>query len=147
LATPKKSLNHALIATLFSVIGGLLGYLIGMYFIELIRPWILASSYASSFQLIQTWFENSGVWMVILAGFTPIPYKLFTITAGAMHMNLVPFIIGSVIGRGLRFFMVCGLLYYTGERMEAKLRRFIDVIGWAMLAIIVIAFCLIKWVF
>ena len=147
LATPRRSWHYALIATLFSVIGGMFGYLIGYYCIEFIRPYIVASSYASSYYLIQHWFEESGVWMVILAGFTPIPYKLFTVTAGAMHMAFLPFVAGSVIGRGLRFSLVCGILYFAGERMEARLRHYIDIIGWSMIAILLIAFCLLKWVF
>ena len=147
LARPHRSWHYALIATLFSVIGGMLGYVIGMYCIEFIRPYIIASAYASSYFKIQGWFEHSGVWMVILAGFTPIPYKLFTISAGAMHMLFFPFVVGSVIGRGLRFFMVCGIFYFAGEHLEAKLRHYIDIIGLVMVAVIALVFCLMKWVF
>lgn len=147
LATPRKSWHYALIATIFSVIGGMLGYLIGMYFIEFLRPYIVDSAYASSYYRIQDWFEHGGVWMVILAGFTPFPYKIFTVSAGALHMAFLPFVIGSVIGRGLRFFLVCGILYYAGERLEAKIRHYIDIIGCIMLAVIVVIFCLMKWVF
>lgn len=147
LARPHRAWHYALIATIFSVIGGLLGYIIGFYCIELIRPYIIASSYASSYYLIQHWFEEGGVWMVILAGFTPIPYKLFTVSAGAMHMAILPFVAGSIIGRGLRFFLVCGIMYFAGEHIETKLRRYIDIIGLTMVVIIAVAFCLMKWVF
>ena len=85
--------------------------------------------------------------MIILAGFTPLPYKVFTVTAGAMHMAFLPFVIGSVIGRGMRFFLVCGLLYFAGERLEKRLRQFTDIIGYTMLVILAIVFCLMKWVF
>ncbi len=147
LATPRRSWHYALIATIFSVIGGMLGYLIGMYFIEFLRPYIVASAYASSYYRVQGWFEQGGVWMVILAGFTPFPYKIFTVSAGALHMAFIPFVIGSIIGRGLRFFLVCGVLYYAGERLEAKIRHYIDMIGCVMIAAIVVIFCLIKWAF
>lgn len=147
LATPRRSWHYALIATLFSVIGGMFGYLIGLYCIEFIGPYIEASSYASSYKQIHTWFEHGGVWMVILAGFTPFPYKIFTVTAGAMHMALLPFVVGSLIGRGVRFFLVSGILYFAGDRMETQLRRYIDIIGCSVLAIIAVGFCLIKWVF
>lgn len=147
LAKPKRAWHYALIATIFSVIGGMLGYLIGMYCIELLKPYILTSSYASSYYRIQGWFEEGGVWMVILAGFTPFPYKIFTVSAGALHMAFLPFIIGSIIGRGLRFFMVCGVMYFAGERLEAKLRHYIDIIGCALIVIIAVIFCLMKWVF
>jgi len=147
LATPRRSWHYALIATLFSVMGGMLGYVIGMYCIEFLKPYIMASSYASSYNRIQGWFDEGGVWMVILAGFTPFPYKIFTVSAGALHMTFLPFVVGSVIGRGLRFFMVCSILYFVGERMEAKLRHYIDIIGMVLVAVIVLVFCLMKWVF
>lgn len=147
LATPRRSWNYALIATLFSVMGGMFGYLIGLYFIEIIRPYIVASSYAGSYYQIQQWFNDGGVWMVILAGFTPLPYKLFTVTAGALHMAFLPFVVGSLIGRGARFFLVCAIMYFAGEHIETRLRRYIDIIGWSMLVIVVIIACLMKWVF
>ncbi len=146
LAIPKRSWHYAMIATLFSVLGGMLGYLIGLYCMEFIRPYIIHSSYASSYYKIQHWFEEGGVWMVILAGFTPVPYKLFTITAGAMQMAFFPFVLGSIIGRGLRFFMVCGILFFAGNKIEEKLRHYIDIIGWSMLVIILTVLCFVKWV-
>lgn len=146
LATPRRSWRHAFIATLFSVIGGIAGYFIGLFCMEWIKPYILASSYASNYEIILHWFDLRGVWVVILAGFTPLPYKLFTLTAGALQMAFLPFVIASIIGRGLRFFLVCGILYFAGERIETKLRRFIDVIGWSMLVIIAFIFCYMKWV-
>ena len=147
LAKPTRSWHYAFIATLFSVIGGVFGYLIGLYGMDLIRPYILASSYASNFVQIQHWFELYGVWIVIMAGFTPLPYKLFTVSAGALQMAFLPFVIASIIGRSMRFFLVCGILYFAGAKIETGLRRFIDIIGWALIAIIVIGFCLMKWVF
>ena len=146
LATPRRSWHYAFIATLFSVIGGMFGYLIGAYCIEFIEPYILASSYAASYEQVQHWFLHYGVWVVIAAGFTPLPYKVFTVTAGALHMAFLPFVIGSLIGRGGRFFLVCGLLYFAGERIESRLRRYIDMMGWAMIGIIALVFCWMKWV-
>ena len=147
LAMPKRSWHYAFIATLFSVIGGMLGYLIGLYCIELVEPYILASSYASSYEQVHHWFTQYGVWIVIVAGFTPLPYKVFTVTAGAMQMAFWPFVLGSVIGRGGRFFLVSGLLYFAGEHIENRLRRYIDIIGWVMIGLIFLGFCLMKWVF
>lgn len=146
LATPTRSWRYALIATLFSVIGGLFGYLVGFYGMELIEPYILASSYANSYHTIVKWFEHSGVGIVILAAFTPLPYKLFTITAGAMQMALLPFLLGSMIGRGLRFFLVSGILYFTGAKLEAKLRRYIDLMGWCLVGALILVYVITKWV-
>lgn len=147
LATPRRAWHYALIATLFSVIGGMFGYLIGMYCIEFLLPYIEASPYASSYHQIQHWFDHRGVWMVILAGFTPFPYKVFTVASGAMHLAFTPFVIGSIIGRGLRFFLLCGLLYFFGESLETRLRRYIDIIGVSAIILIAVVFCFMKWVF
>jgi membrane protein YqaA with SNARE-associated domain len=147
LASPRKAWLYAWITTLFSVIGGMFGYLLGLYFIEFIQPYLLASSYASSYAQVQYWFNEYGVWMVIIAGFTPLPYKIFTVTAGAMHMAFLPFVIGSVIGRGVRFFLLSGVIFFAGARIEAQLRRFIDIMGWALIGILAIVVCLMKWVF
>ncbi len=146
LASPKHSWRNALIATLSSVAGGMLGYIIGMYGMFLLQPYLEASSFASHYHQVMQWFDKSGVWIVILAAVTPFPYKIFTITAGAMHLAFLPFVVGSLIGRGLRFFLVCGILYFVGEHIETRLRRYIDYIGWLILLIIGVAFCLYKWV-
>lgn len=147
LARPPRAWQYAFIATLFSVIGGVFGYMIGLYAMDLIEPYILASSYAAHFQQVQQWFDSYGVWVVIMAGFTPLPYKLFTVSAGALHMALLPFVLASIIGRSMRFFLVSGVLYFAGSKIEAGLRRFIDRIAYIIMAIIVIGFCLMKWVF
>ncbi|KTC65175.1 SNARE associated Golgi protein (plasmid) [Legionella adelaidensis] len=147
LATPNHSWRYALITTTFSVLGGLFGYLLGFYFMQLFLPYILSSSYADSYNLVKTWFTEGGVWMVILAGFTPFPYKIFTITAGAMHMALFPFLIGSLIGRGLRFFLVSGILFFAGDKIHNRLRIYMDIIGWSALVLVIVAIVLFKWVF
>ena len=81
---------------------------------------------------------------MFVAGFSPIPYKIFTIGAGAMSMLFVPFVIASFVGRGARFFLVAGLIYWGGPKFEAQLRRFIDVIGWAVVALIVVAYLILR---
>ncbi|MFZ4077180.1 MAG: YqaA family protein [Legionellaceae bacterium] len=91
-------------------------------------------------------FDAYGVWIVFLAGFSPIPYKVFTVAAGALQMAFFPFVVASVIGRGLRFFLVSGLLFFMGEGLEKHLRRFIDVIGWAVVFMAVVAYLIIKWI-
>lgn len=145
LAVPSRAWRYACIATLFSVLGGILGYLIGFYAIELIEPYFNTSSTsAAGFHQVRDWFRAYGVWMVILAGFTPFPYKLFTITAGAMQMAFIPFVIGSLIGRSLRFFLVASLLYFTGETLQVRFRYYIDMIGWSTLLFFIVLFFFIK---
>ncbi len=146
LATPQRAWHYAWIATLFSVIGGSFGYLIGLYGMTLIEPYLLASSYAASYDHIRHCFDQSGLWMVVLAGFSPFPYKLFTLTAGAMHLSfLFPFVLGSLIGRGSRFFLVSSVMFFAGARLEQRIRRFIDIIGWVVLALALVGYALMKW--
>ena len=144
LVRPKRAWQYALIAMLFSVLGGLFGYALGYFGMDLIEPHLMASSYAPMVTKVMHWFEQQGVWVVILAGFTPFPYKLFTITAGMMHMAFWPFIIGSFIGRGLRFFIVSGLLYFIGARIEPHMRQYVDRMGWSMLILAGIAYWFLR---
>lgn len=146
LVTPKNSWRHATIATIFSVLGGIFGYLIGYLGMELIEPYLMASSYAPSILKVKHWFEHLGIWVVILAGFTPFPYKIFTITAGMMNMAFWPFLLGSVLGRGLRFFMVSSLLYFFGERIEPLIRKYIDKIGWLVLLLASLIYLFVSFV-
>ncbi len=138
LAKPKSAWNYALITTLASVLGGILGYLIGYFAFEAIEPWIYEMGKGEAFERAQEWFERWGVWVVFLAGFTPIPYKIFTISAGALAMSFIPFVLASFIGRGARFFLVAGLVRWLGPRIEDKLRHYIEVIGWVVAVAVVL---------
>ena len=117
---------------------GLFGYAIGYFAIDAITPWLQQSSYWASYQTAVEWFGKWGFWAVFVAGFSPIPYKVFTIAAGALSMALLPFSLASFIGRGMRFFMVAGFMAWGGPRMEALLHKYVDRIGWAVVAIIVV---------
>ena len=146
LASPRKAWYNALIATLFSVAGGVLGYYIGMYAIGIVEPYILSSSMAKYYNDLKVWMNNSSVWLVILAGFTPFPYKIFTITAGAMHIPLFVFVLGSIIGRGTRFYLVSGVLYFVGDSLEKHLRRYIDFLGYFILVALLLGYGIYKLV-
>lgn len=144
LAKPAKSLQYAALCTLFSVIGGMAGYLIGSLAFEWIEPWLMASSYAGAFNSAVAAFENWGFWYILLAGFTPIPYKVFTISAGVVGMPFLAFIGGSVVGRGGRFFLVAALIRLGGEKLAGSLRKYIDLIGWITIALVAIVFAIVK---
>lgn len=139
LSNPSKAWWFATITTIASVLGGLLGYLIGATAFGIIEPHLKASSYWPAFQVAELWFKDWGFWAIFVAGFSPIPYKVFTIAAGTLSMAIVPFTIASIIGRGARFFIVAGLMKWGGARMEANLHKYVDRIGWATVALIVIA--------
>jgi membrane protein YqaA with SNARE-associated domain len=139
LANPRRAMAFALLTTLASVAGGLLGYAIGLLAIDAILPWLLQSRYAGAYETAVAWFDKWGVWAVFIAGFSPVPYKVFTIAAGALSMAVLPFAIASIVGRGLRFFLVAGLMAWGGARMEAMLHRYVDRLGWAVVGMIALA--------
>lgn len=136
LANPSRAWWLALLTTLASVMGGVFGYLIGYFAIDALMPWLRESSYWPAYSTAVEWFRAYGFWAIFIAGFSPIPYKVFTIAGGAMSMAIVPFLLGSLIGRGMRFFIVAGLLAWGGARMEALLHRYVDRIGWAVVALV-----------
>jgi len=137
LARNDKAMRFALLTTVASVLGGLLGYLIGHFGFELVEPWLHRLHYYEKYLTVRGWFDEWGFWAMLIAGFSPIPYKLFTITAGAVSMALLPFVAASAMGRGARFFLVSFLIAKGGERMEQHIRRYIDAIGWAVVALVV----------
>jgi len=144
LANPSRAWLFALITTVASVAGGALGYFIGAFAFEFIEPVIRDGRYWDAYLQAQAWFGRWGFWAILLAGFSPIPYKVFTIAAGAASMALLPFLIASLIGRGARFFLVAGLMALGGPRMETMLHRYVDWLGWATVVLVAIAVVVIN---
>ncbi|MBU0592148.1 MAG: YqaA family protein [Pseudomonadota bacterium] len=138
LANPQRAWRLALLTTLASVAGGLFGYGIGYFAIDALLPWLQESKYWPAYQTAVEWFGRWGFWAVFVAGFSPIPYKVFTIAAGALSMALLPFTLASLIGRGARFFLVAGLMAWGGARMEEMLHRYVERLGWAVVALAVV---------
>ena len=143
LARPARAWFFASLCTLSSVAGGLLGYLIGRLAFHWIEPWLMSSSYADVFLSAVASFERWGAIYILVAGFTPIPYKIFTIGAGVVGMPLLPFMLGSIVGRGARFFLVAGLIRLMGDKAADRLRTWVDTIGWVVLLLAVIG--LVAW--
>ena len=146
LADRTKWIRFATIATVFSVLGGLGGYLIGWGMFEAIEPWLRDSHYWDAYLTARSWFDDYGVWVVFVAGFSPIPYKVFTIAAGVAALSLPGFFIGSLIGRAARFFLVAGLVRAGGQRFEDTLAKHVERIGWATVAVtvVVIAYFMMR---
>ncbi|MDJ0905912.1 MAG: YqaA family protein [Woeseiaceae bacterium] len=136
LARLDKAWRFAFIATVFSVLGGLAGYAIGWGAFEWIQPWLADSRYWGAYETSRDWLAKYGFWVIFVAGFSPIPYKVFTIAAGVAALNLPAFFVGSMIGRGARFFLVAGLLVWGGEKLESRLRQYVERIGWAVVALV-----------
>ncbi|MCF6203871.1 MAG: DedA family protein [Methylococcaceae bacterium] len=147
LAQPKKAFRLALLTTLFSVLGGMLGYTIGFFMFDTFSPWLQETHYWDKYLIAESWFKDWGFWAVFIAGFSPIPYKVFTIAAGALQMFFIPFILASLVGRGARFFLVTMLIAAGGEKLESKLRQYMDLIGWVVVGLVVVGGVLYKYVF
>ncbi len=139
LADRTRAWRFATVTTLTSLAGGIAGYAIGYFSLEAIEPWLHDMGYWSAFLKGRQWFDEWGVWAVFVAGFSPIPYKIFTISAGAAALNLPGFVIASLIGRGARFFLVAGFVVAGGERMASALPKYVERIGWAVVLLAVIA--------
>jgi membrane protein YqaA with SNARE-associated domain len=141
LAQREKAWRFATLTTVASVIGGVVGYGLGyMMFEPWIQPLITEWGYQARFDKAMTWFSEWGVWVVFIAGFSPIPYKLFTLSAGFLQMAFIPFLLASAIGRGMRFFLVAGIIRWGGAPMEKKIRQWVDVLGWLVVTAIVVAY-------
>ncbi|HLF66317.1 MAG TPA: YqaA family protein [Gammaproteobacteria bacterium] len=137
LAHRERAWYFAMLTTIASVIGGIFGYLIGMFAFDIaVQPVVAYLGYEDKFIEVEEWFNRYGVWIIFTAGFTPIPYKLFTIGAGIMAMPFLPFVIASIIGRGARFFLVAGLIILGGQKLEDNLRKYVDTIGWTTVVLI-----------
>jgi membrane protein YqaA with SNARE-associated domain len=144
LAKPNRAWSLALLTTAASVVGGLLGYFIGLFSFDLIEPLLHGAGYYPKYLQAQEWFDRWGFWAVFLAGFSPIPYKVFTITAGVISMALAPFVLASMVGRGARFFLVAALMHWGGEEMEGTLRKHVDRIGWISVILVILVILVVK---
>lgn len=145
LANPARAWRFALITMLASVLGGITGYLLGYLAIDWLEPVIREVGYWDKYQQTQHWFTEWGIWVVFVAGFSPIPYKLFTISAGALSMAFVPFVLASLVGRGMRFYLVAGFMVWGGPRMEPLLKKYMDVIGWLLVVLLVTGYIVYRW--
>lgn len=143
LARPQRWWRLAALTTLASVLGGLLGYAIGYVALETVTPLLHRVGYWGHFETAHAWFERYGFWAIFAAGFTPIPYKVFTIAAGAAHMGLLPFVAGSLVGRGARYLLVAALVRWGGAPIEHHIRRYVDRIGWATLGVLLVGY--VAW--
>lgn len=145
LSRPERAWRLATLTTISSVIGGVVGYLLGYLLFEpVIQPILIDFNYMDKFNHAMDWFKEYGVWVVFIAGFSPIPYKVFTLSAGFLQMLFIPFLIASTVGRGLRFFLVAGLIKAGGKPMEIKIRESVDLIGWVIVFLIIAIYFMIN---
>ena len=143
-AQPRRGFGYAALSLLGSVLGMFVGYAIGYYAIDMAMPFIEKMGYGGEFENIKQQAAANGFWLLLIAGFTPVPFKIFTLASGAVGMPLLPFFLGATIGRGKRVFLVAGAIRLGGEKAEATLRKHIEPIGWGALALFA---GVIAWMF
>lgn len=144
MSKPRQAFKFALYTTLASVIGGMIGYAIGYYAADWVEGVVTAWGYQGHWQQAVSWFQQWGVLVVFVAGFSPIPFKVFTLCSGVMQMAFFPFVISAFISRFARFILVAKLAAWGGEKFAAKLRKSIEVIGWSVVVLAVIAYFILK---
>ena len=148
LAQRLKAWAYATLATIGSVIGGVFGYLIGYFFFEAVgQPILKFYGKADSFGEFAQWFNEWGVWILLIKGMTPFPYKVLTITAGVTQMPLIPFMIASVIARAMRFYLVAGLLYWFGEPIRDFIEQRLSLVTTVFVVLLIGGFVAVKYVF
>ena len=126
-------------------LGGIAGYWLGYFaFDAWLAPLIESWGYTHKIDTAMQWFKDYGVWVVFLAGFSPIPYKIFTVSAGFLQMAFLPFVLASAVGRGARFFLVAALMRWGGAAMEQKLRQYVEVLGWGVVILAIFAYLLLR---
>jgi membrane protein YqaA with SNARE-associated domain len=146
LARPKRAWVIATVCTVASVAGGLAGYAIGALVFEAVgQPIIDFYGLSAQFAEIQSRYNEYGAWIVFAAGFTPIPYKVFTIASGVTGLDLIVFTVASVISRGGRFFLEAGLLYFFGEPIRAFIEQWLPLLTFVFLALLISGFFVIKY--
>src|SRR5215813_5934584 len=147
LADRRKAWFYALVCTIASVLGALLGYWIGHTLYESVgKPIIAFYHLDAQVQHYIDGFNEYGLWIILIKGLTPIPYKLVTIASGIAGFALVPFVLASIATRGIRFFLVAGLLYFYGEPIRDFLERRLTLVTTAFLVLVILGFVVLKYI-
>lgn len=148
LANRQKAFTIALVCTVCSVLGGLLGYAIGFYFFETIGAWVVKTyGLQAGMEKFRDEFARYGIWVILIKGLTPIPYKLVAIASGAAHFDLFTFLWASIVTRGARFFLVAALLWKFGEPIRAFIEKRLTLVTWLFLIALVGGFVAVKFLF
>ena len=146
LAQRAKAWLIAGVCTIASVIGGFFGYAIGFFLFETIGKWVIdLYGLQGGFAQFQEQFNKWGLWIILIKGMTPIPYKLVTIASGAAHFNLAIFAAASLVTRGLRFYLVATLLYFFGEPIRGFIEKHLTLVTTAAIVLIVAGFVAVTY--
>jgi membrane protein YqaA with SNARE-associated domain len=148
LADRTRAFKIALVCTVASVLGGLLGYAIGYYLFATLGEWVVKTyGLQAGLAAFRAGFEEWGIWIILIKGATPIPYKLVTIASGAAHFDLFTFVWASILTRGVRFFAVAALLWKFGEPIRGFIEERLSLLTWLFLIALVGGFVAFRYLF
>ena len=146
LAKPQRAWTIALVATVTSVLGGILGYAIGYYLFETVGLWVIdLYGYRDGFEAFRHAYAEWGLWIILIKGMTPIPYKIVTIASGAASFDFWVFVVASALTRGARFFLVAGLLKYFGPPIRDFVERRLTLVTTIFVVGLVGGFIAVKY--
>jgi membrane protein YqaA with SNARE-associated domain len=146
ISIPAKSFTYALICSAGSVLGGMAGYAIGYNAMQLVGSHILDFyGLTDRYHTIGILYDRYNAWAVGIAGFTPIPYKVFTITAGAFNINFSVFVLASAVGRAARFFLVGWLIYRFGPTIRSCIDRYFNTAAVIFVMLLIGGAVMVKW--
>ena len=145
LALPRKVFRYALICTAGSVLGGAFGYLLGWQFWELAKGILFHYVNPESFDAVRKYFIQYEAWAVAIAGFTPIPYKVFTLTAGFLRADFKVFLVASALSRAARFFLISSLIYKFGPAIRTFIEKYFDILAVLFTVLLIGGFILLKY--
>ena len=143
---PKKSFYYALISSIGSVLGGILGYFIGLFLFDTIGSFIINTlGYQAQFDAVGDLYKSYAFLAILVSAFTPIPYKVFTIAAGFWQVGLLPLIAASAIGRSARFFIVATLIYFFGPKIKEFIDKYFNILTIIFIILLIGGFLIIKY--
>lgn len=143
--TPSKAFRYALICTLGSVLGGVFGFFLGWAFYEAIgQPILELYGAMGHYENVRQLYTEHAFWAILAAGFTPVPYKVFTIAAGAFEVSIWTLIVASIIGRGARFTLVAGLFYFFGAPIKKFIDKYFEILTILFLVFLIGGFIVIR---
>ncbi|MDH3257216.1 MAG: DedA family protein [Nitrospinota bacterium] len=147
-AVPLKAFRFAAVCSVASVLGGMFGYLLGWQFMDLVGSRIVEFYHLQAqWDKIGGWYEEYNAWAVGAAGFTPLPYKVFTLAAGAFQINFPVFVLASLVSRSARFFIVAGLIYKFGAPIKVFIEKYFNILSIVFIVLLFAGFVLVKYIF
>jgi membrane protein YqaA with SNARE-associated domain len=148
IAAPRRSFRYAAVCAAGSVLGGALGYGLGLGFMDTVGRRILVwYGLTDKYQVVQHLYQQYDVLAVGAAGFTPLPYKLFTISAGAFRINFITFMLVSLVARSARFFLVAAFIYRFGAPVRHFIDRYFNLLSIVFLLLLVAGYLVVRWAF